>query len=471
MLSNNQVKWSNNQVKKTFIEYFVSKGHTFVSESSLIPSNDNSLMFTNSGMVQFKDIFLGNTQPIFNTACNSQKCIRAGGKHNDLDDVGKDSYHHTMFNMLGTWSFNYDPNENNGSYFKKEAIDMAWDLLVNIYKLDKERIYVTYFGGNIELNLELNLELDEETRNLWRQYLPDNRILAFGMKENFWEMGFTGPCGPCTEIHYDRLGNRDASALVNKDDSTVIEIWNLVFMQFLRKDDGSLSNLEKKHVDTGAGLERLTSILQNCTNYEIDIFTKIINIIKEVTDGPIYTNNYGTDDPKFIDMAYRVIADHTRAMILAINDGVIPSATERGYVLRRIIRRAVRYGTKLESKDGFLSRVVNSVINILKEEYPELIKNRDKIIEIVSEEETKFSRVMRKGLRYFNKLTKEGNKVNKVNKEVTINELFELYITYGFPIDIIRQLCEENNIIFDNDEYNNLMEEHIKKSKEGKKFK
>ncbi|QKF94222.1 alanyl-tRNA synthetase [Fadolivirus algeromassiliense] len=454
--------WSYNQVKKTFTDYFINKGHTFVPESSLVPTNDNSLLFTNSGMVQFKDIFLGNTVPNYNTACNSQKCIRAGGKHNDLDDVGKDSYHHTMFNMLGNWSFNYDPNSNNNnSYFKKNAIDMAWDLLVNVYKLDKERIYVTYFGGNTELKLQS----DDETKGYWKQYLPENRILPFGMKENFWEMGYTGPCGPCTEIHYDKLGNRDASSLVNRDDPTVIEIWNLVFMQFRRNEDGSLSTLGKQHVDTGAGLERLVSILQNCTNYEIDIFNKIINIIRETVDGPLYTNKYGSDDPKYIDMAYRVIADHTRTMILAINDGVVPSATERGYVVRRIIRRAVRYGTKLESRDGFLSKIVRNVIILMKDEYPELAINCDKITEIVSDEETKFSRVMRKGIRYFNKLTKDGNK-----EKVTMKQLFELYTSFGFPIDIIKQLCEEDGVKFDNNEYSRLMEEHVKISKEGKKF-
>lgn len=452
--------WSYNQVKETFVDYFVNHGHTFVPESSLIPQFDNSLLFTNSGMVQFKDIFLGNTQPINDTACNSQKCIRAGGKHNDLDDVGKDSYHHTMFNMLGNWSFNYDQNGSSNAYFKEKAIDMAWDLLVNVYKINKDNMYVTYFQGNDELAIPQ----DEETKNYWKKYLPDCRILPFGMKENFWEMGYTGPCGPCTEIHYDKLGNRDAAYLVNQDDQTVIEIWNLVFMQFCRNEDGSLDILEKQHVDTGAGLCRIVSILQNCTNYEIDIFSDIIHIIKEITGGPLYTNKYGSDDPNYIDMSYRVIADHCRAIIFLINDGVIPSGNERGYVLRRIIRRAIRYGTKLEAQNGFLTKIINKVIIILCNKFDEQISDKNKILQIVSDEEIKFSRVMNKGLRYFNKL-KDLNK----DKIKTI-ELFNLYTTFGFPIDIIKQLCEENKIYFDDQEYHELMNNHVIKSKEGKKF-
>ena len=447
--------WSYNKVKQTFIDYFISNDHTFVPSSSLVPENDNSLLFVNSGMVQFKNILLGNEIPKYDKVCNSQKCIRAGGKHNDLDDVGKDSYHHTFFEMLGFWNFNC--GETN---FKENTINMAWDLLTNVYKLDKERLYVTYFGGNEEMKLGP----DEETKNLWLQFVPENRVLPFGMKENFWEMGYSGPCGPCTEIHYDKLGNRDASYLVNMDDPTVIEIWNLVFMQFNRHQDGTITELENKNVDTGAGLERITSVLNNCTNYEIDIFTNIINIIKEVTDGPQYTNKYGSDDPQFIDTAYRVIADHVRTMIFAINDGVEPGATEKKYVVRRLIRRAVRYGTKLEAKDGFLSKIVSRVI-ILMNDYSELKDNLHKITNIIQDEETKFSRVMRKGLRLFNKLVQENQSV------VPMEKLLELYTTFGFPIDITKQLCEENNVKFDADEYNNLMKNHIKKSKEGKQFK
>jgi alanyl-tRNA synthetase len=451
--------WSYNQVKNTFIEYFKNKYHMYIPESSLIPKNDNSLLFTNSGMVQFKNIFLGLEEPKHYRVCNSQKCIRAGGKHNDLDDVGKDSYHHTLFMMLGNWAFNYDMNNNNtNSYFKKEAIDMAWDLLTNVYKLDKNNIYVTYFGGNSNLKLDP----DHETKNIWLKYLPGDRILPFGMKENFWEMGLAGPCGPCTEIHYDKMGNRDASTLVNKDDPTVIEIWNLVFMQFKRHDDGNITQLTMKHVDTGAGLERLAAILQNCTNYQIDLFKNIINIIKKITNGPEYEDKYGMEDQHYINMAYRVIADHVRTLIMAINDGVIPGPNSKNYVVRRIIRRAIRYGTKLNAPDGFLTQVTKAVIDLLSIEYPELKDNTEKISTTVINEEIGFNNTMKKGLRKFNKLLN--------NKEMNTKNLFELYSSFGFPIDIIKQLCEENDIQFNLNEYNDLLEEHIKKSKEGKQF-
>lgn len=275
-------------------------------------------------------------------------------------------------------------------------------------------------------------------------------------------MGNVGPCGPCTEIHYDKIGNRNAKDLVNKDDPTVIEIWNLVFIQFRRDENGTIIQLNKKHIDTGMGIERIVSILQNCTNYEIDIFSNIINIIKIVTNGPQYTNKYGKDDTNYIDMAYRVIADHVRTMIFAINAGVIPSSTEKGYVIRRIIRRAIRYGTKLNQvKIGFLTDVVDKIINIFIYEYPELEINKYKIVEIISNEEIKFNKVLKKGLQYFTKLIK--------NENISIKKIFELYTSYGFPIDIIKQLCEENDINFDNNEYNKLMDEHIKISKRRKK--
>lgn len=431
--------WSYESVKQTFLDYFASKEHVIVPSSSVIPKNDPSLLFVNSGMVQFKPILLGD-EPIYKKVCNSQKCIRAGGKHNDLDDVGKDSYHHTFFEMLGNWYFNADQN------YKYNTINMAWDLLVNVYKLDKDCLYVTYFEGNNDNN---NIEADIETKQLWLQFLPEHRILPFGMKDNFWEMGHSGPCGPCTEIHYDTIGNRDASALVNKDDSTVIEIWNLVFMQFVRHENGSLSELTKKHVDCGAGLERITAVLNHCTNYEIDVFKIIINIIQEVTDGPFYTNKYGLNDSNYIDTAYRVIADHIRTMIVAINDGVIPGSSGKNYVVRRLIRRAVRYGTKLGAKDGFLSNIVGKVIEI---QYKEITNN---IVSIIHLEEVKFNKVMKKGLHLFYKIIKEP-----IIEEPIIHKLFSLYTTYGFPIDIIKQLCEESNIIFDNNTYEQLLYEH-----------
>ncbi|XWV24670.1 alanyl-tRNA synthetase [Tupanvirus deep ocean] len=458
--------WTYNNVKESFIAYFTKKNHLNIPSSSLVPPGDSSLLFTNSGMVQFKNIFLGNDKSKnLRLACNSQRCIRAGGKHNDLDDVGKDSYHHTFFEMLGSWSFNYNENENknendNNFYFKSGAIKLAWDLLINVYGLDKNRMYVTYFGGN----KDFGLDADIETKNYWMQFLPEERILPFGMKENFWEMGYTGPCGPCTEIHYDRIGERDASMLVNCDDPTVIEIWNLVFMQYYRNSDTSLTKLTNKHVDTGMGLERLVSILQNCTNYQIDLFRDIMNIIEFHTKAGPYSDCYGPNDPYYINTSYRVIADHVRTMIFAINDGVVPEPTERGYVLRRIIRRAIRYCSKLNTEYGLLTKIVADIIDFLGKHDTVLIANKDNILKTVADEETKFGKTMTKGLRYFRKITKYPNSTKT-------SDLINLYTTYGFPIDIIKQLCEEERIPFNYVEYEVIMKDHIEKSKQGKQFK
>ena len=443
--------WTYNSVKQTFIDYFAERGHTFVASSSLIPKNDNSLLFTNSGMVQFKSIFLGQTLPQNLLVANSQKCVRAGGKHNDLDDVGIDSYHHTFFEMLGNWSFNYDETSTCQSYFKEQAIDMAFDLLVNVFKLDTKRIYVTYFHGQESLDIQ--------TKQIWSKYLPTDHILPFGSKENFWEMGDIGPCGPCTEIHYDLIGDRYVPELVNGDDPTLIEIWNLVFMQYERHQDGTLTPLEMKHVDTGAGLERLVAVLQGCTNYEIDLFKRIMSVIKEECYLE-YTNKYGLDDVDYIDTAYRVVADHCRTMIMLINDGIVPGPRDQQYVLRRIIRRAVRYGTKL--KITTLSGIVMKVLEILETEYGETFGDKNFIVKVVSDEEVKFAKTLRNGLHFFDGLLKCN--------ELTTNNIFKLYTTFGFPIDIIKQLCKENKIVFDNERYQELMADHAVKSKQGKKF-
>ena len=444
------------QIKETFIDFFTNRDHTKINESSLIPQNDDSLLFTNSGMVQFKNIFLGYEEPTYNKVTNAQICIRAGGKHNDLDDVGKDSYHHTLFTMLGNWSFNYKQEAENKSYFKKEAIDMAWELLINVFKLPIENIYVTYFGGTIDNNL---LE-DTETKELWLRYLPGDKILPFGMKDNFWQMAETGPCGPCTEIHFDRKGNRDASQLVNKDDPTVIEIWNLVFMQFNRLPT-HLEQLASCHVDTGAGLERLASILQNTTNYQTDEFKLIINIIQTVCNSPDYADLYQKDDPIYTNTAYRVISDHLRTMIYAIKDGCKPSGTSRGHVIRRVIRRAIRYGTKLNAPDGFLSKCALDLMESweLSNKLLLEVETKNNILTTIQEEETKFSKSMKKGLKYFNKLLKKGINI------LTGKDAFLLNSTYGFPVDIIKQIVEENDIQLDLLELEKLMADHVLTSK------
>lgn len=445
--------WSYNKIKTTFLDYFICHDHCLCKPSSLIPKNDPSLLFTNAGMVQFKDIFMGKKEPEHTLATNSQKCIRAEGKHNDLDDVGSDSYHHTFFEMLGTWSFNYDESNPGKSYFKDKAIDLTWDLLINIYGLDKNKMYVTYYEGNSKLGIPA----DHVSRDIWKKYLPEKRILPFG-KDNFWQVDDIGNCGPSSEVHYDVIGNREVPELVNQDDSTLIEIWNMVFMQYYINKDG-LTQLPKKHVDTGMGLERITSILQGCTNYQIDIFKHIIQAIESEVDGPKYQDIYHEDDVKGVNMAYRVLADHARTSIVVINDGVTPNNVRRGYVLRRIIRRAIINGRKFNAPVGFFSKIVEKIMEFMVEEYPEISGNEQNIVDIVVTEENKFNRTINKGVNYFNKLFK------KYGKNISTSDLFVLYTRDGFPIDIIKYLCVENGIHFNVQKYDELMKEHIQKSK------
>jgi alanyl-tRNA synthetase len=411
-------------------------------------------------MNQFKPIFLGQIDPNDplakeKRACNSQKCIRAGGKHNDLEDVGKDTYHHTFFEMLGNWSF--------GDYFKKEAIDWAWELLTKEYGLPTERIYVTYFGGDAKNNLPS----DDEARDLWKKYLPDSRILPFGMKENFWEMGDTGPCGPCSEIHFDRIGGRDASHLVNRDDPDVIEIWNLVFMQFNREVGGALKPLPATHVDTGMGLERLTSILQNVrSNYDSDAFTPIFQEIQRVTGARAYTGKVGKDDTDTVDMAYRVIADHVRTMTFAITDGAVPGNEGRNYVLRRILRRAVRYGRQiLKAKSGFLSQLIKVVVDTMKDAFPEIAEGYNTVIEIVKEEESAFEKTLDRG----HELFKEAAARSKDTKVITGADAFTLYDTYGYPVDLTQLMAEEQGYKVDMTAYEVEMAKAKDRSREAHK--
>jgi len=392
-------------------------------------------------MNQFKSIFLGQIDPNapgakWTRAVNSQKCIRAGGKHNDLDDVGKDTYHHTFFEMLGNWSF--------GNYFKEEAVDWAWDILVNSYGLDPKRLYATYFGGDVADGLDA----DDAAKNLWLKYLPESHVLPFGRKENFWEMGDTGPCGPCSELHYDRLSDREnAGELVNADSPDLIEIWNLVFMQFNREKSGKLTTLPAQHIDTGMGFERLTSILQDKpSNYDTDVFSPIFEKIREVTGAAPYGGLVGKDDVTGIDTAYRIVADHIRTLTFALTDGAVPSSGGRGYVLRRILRRAVRYGKDfLSAKDGFFHNLVDVVVEKFGGFFPELHANKNNVKEIIAREEAHFNVSLQRGTNKFESLTRKMQRGDVLSGKHT----FLLFGTFGFPLDLIQIMCDEKGFKID----------------------
>lgn len=429
------------EIRQQFLDFFIEKHeHKYVHSSPVIPHDDPTLLFANAGMNQFKPIFLGTVDPSSDAAkykrvVNSQKCIRAGGKHNDLDDVGKDVYHHTYFEMLGNWSF--------GDFFKNEICHWAWELLTEVFKLPSDRLYVTYFGGNSEFGLEP----DDECRQIWKEVgVPDERILPFGMKDNFWEMGETGPCGPCSEIHFDRIGGRDAKDLVNADIPDVLEIWNLVFIQFNRENDGSLRPLPKKHVDTGMGLERLVSVIQNKpSNYDTDMFVPLFDAIQMATGAPAYAGKVGSEDVTGIDMAYRVLADHARTLTIALADGGRPDNTGRGYVLRRILRRAVRYATeKLGAKPGMFANLVPVVILILGDIFPELKKDSQTIIDIINDEETQFLKTLNRGRLLLERAVK------KLESDILPGDIaWRLYDTYGFPFDLTQLMVEEQGFKID----------------------
>ncbi|MEJ6614979.1 MAG: alanine--tRNA ligase [Saprospiraceae bacterium] len=420
---------TSNQIRQTFFDFFKGKGHKIVPSAPIVVKNDPTLMFTNAGMNQFKDYFLGNKDAEIKRVADTQKCLRVSGKHNDLEEVGRDSYHHTMFEMLGNWSF--------GDYFKTEAISWAWELLTEVYKLDSTRIYATVFGGDDNEGLGR----DEESAELWRQFLPEDRILYCGKEDNFWEMGETGPCGPCSELHVDLRSDEERAKvpgrdLVNIDDPMVIEIWNLVFIQFNRNSDRSLENLPAKHIDTGMGFERLCLAMQaKKSNYETDIFLPMIQYI-EKESGIAYTNKYVEDEKT--DIAMRVIVDHVRAVSFTIADGQLPSNTGAGYVIRRILRRAVRYYYSfLNMNEPFLHKLVPMLAEQFKDVFPELEAQRGFVEKVVLEEEKSFLRTLAGGLRRIENLDVENN-------QMTGKQAFELYDTYGFPIDLTRMIAEEH---------------------------
>ena len=514
------------QIRQIFIDYFVDRhAHRFVPSSPVIPHDDPTLLFANAGMNQFKAAFLGQITPGshlegITRAANTQKCIRAGGKHNDLEDVGRDTYHHTFFEMLGNWSL--------GDYFKAESIEWAWDLLTRVYQLPTDRLYATYFGGDGAAGLPA----DTEARDLWLRFLPPERVLPGDMKDNFWEMGDTGPCGPCSEIHFDRIGERDAAALVNAGDPNLIEIWNLVFIQFDRRTSSvssgagvspgtTLVPLPAQHVDTGMGLERLASIIQGvASNYDTDAFTPIFAAIERVTgDTRGYHGKLGKDDPESHDMAYRVIADHIRTLTFAITDGAVPSNEGRGYVLRRILRRAIRFGRQmLNAPPGFFSQLVPVVVEAMGEAFPELRKNPEHVIEIIREEEESFGKTLDRGIGRFggcvfdalnrraiqireDRGTKgrwpdlvsgpdtgafvevfEGDKrileieFHKADAALIRGEFgddiaisgehaFQLYDTYGFPLDLTVLMAEERGLTVDTDGFEKCMAEQKQRSR------
>ncbi len=447
------------EIRTQFIEFFKERGHDFVPSSTTCPTNDPSLRdtFANAGMNQFKPIFQGTLDPSsplhgVKRATNSQKCIRAGGKHNDLDDVGKDTYHHTFFEMLGNWSF--------GDYFKEEAIGWSFELLTKVWGIDPDRLYATYFEGDDKQNLPADLE----TKAIWRKYLAEDHILPGNMKDNFWEMGDTGPCGPCSELHYDRIGGRNAASLVNMDDPDVLEIWNNVFIQFDRLEGGELRTLPAQHVDTGMGLERIVSVLQDKrSNYDTDLFGPLFEKIKSLTGARAYSGKLGDEDAGGVDEAYRVIADHIRTLVVAITDGTTPSNDGRGYVLRRILRRAVRYGRqKLGAPQGFLTDLAPTVVELLGDAFPELTKDPARVIALIDDEEESFGKTLDRGIKMFEDLA-------IVNGTVSGDDAFRLYDTYGFPIDLTQIMGEERGLQVDLDGFEKAMAEAKQRSRLGGK--
>ena len=447
------------KVRQTFLDFFKSKGHQIVPSAPMVVKGDPTLMFNNSGMAPFKDIFLGNSPIKYSRIADTQKCLRVSGKHNDLEEVGVDTYHHTMFEMLGNWSF--------GDYFKKEAIAWAWELLTEVYKIDKDRLYVTVFEGS----KEDNLGFDQESFDTWKQFIPENRILNGNKKDNFWEMGDMGPCGPCSEIHYDGRSDEErkkvgGATLVNNDDPQVIEIWNNVFMEFERKSDGSLIKLPKQHVDTGMGFERLVRVLQGKqSNYDTDVFSPLIHKIEELS-GLRYKPKEEEKHKKqlLINIAMRVIADHIRTISFSIADGQLPGNTGAAYVIRRILRRAIRYGYQtLNLKEPFMYRIVPTLANQMGNAFPELNTQKILIEKVIREEELSFYKTLDIGLKRIDQVcidtTAEGKKV--IDGKI----VFELYDTFGFPVDLTSLITRGYDLSIDEKSFDFFLNEQKNRSR------
>ncbi|MDD5326667.1 MAG: alanine--tRNA ligase [Phycisphaerae bacterium] len=448
------------QIRRDFIDFFKSKGHEFVPSSPIVPIGDDTLLFANAGMNQFKDIFLGLSSPEFPRAANSQKCVRAGGKHNDLEDVGTDTYHHTFFEMLGNWSF--------GDYFKAEAIEWAWELITKKWAIPSEKLYATVFAGD----KSDGLDIDNEAAELWLKVttLPKERVLAFGRKDNFWEMGETGPCGPCSEIHIDlgpdRCDKKNVpghKCAVNAGCSRFIELWNLVFIQYNRLEDGRVLPLPAKHVDTGMGLERVAAVLQNKrSNYDTDLFAPLIEKISALC-GQKYTGSLD----KRTDIALRVIADHLRCLVFAITDGCMPSNEGRGYVLRRILRRASRFGRVLNLHDPFIFNLAPTVVDLMGDFYQELRARQDFVRSVIESEESSFGRTLDRGIEIFNTAAEKAQ--TSKDKTITGENAFELYDTYGFPLDLTGLMAKEKNLKVDTAGFDELMEKQRSRARAAQK--
>lgn len=439
------------EIRDSFKEFFKDKGHVIVPSAPMVIKDDPTLMFTNAGMNQFKDIILGNRLPESRRVADSQKCLRVSGKHNDLEEVGHDTYHHTMFEMLGNWSF--------GDYFKKEAIDWAWEYLVDVLKLDPDRLYATVFEGYVPEGLER----DNEAAAIWERHLPLSHIINGNRHDNFWEMGDTGPCGPCSEIHIDLRSDEeraavDGATLVNKDNPQVIEIWNLVFMQYNRKADGSLEPLPAKVIDTGMGFERLCMALQGKkSNYDTDVFTPLIDEISRLSG-----KRYGEDAK--VDVAMRVVADHVRTISFSIADSQLPSNAKAGYVIRRILRRAVRYAyTFLGAREAFLYKLVDTLVAQMGEAYPEIAAQDGIIKKVIKEEEESFLRTLDNGIKLLDTLMQKAKEEGR--ESISGKDAFVLYDTYGFPLDLTELILRENNMTLDKDEFDAQMKQQKERAR------